>query len=51
MRHSHGIQHAVLGVVSCNPEGIHGYAARAELAWLDEVAKRLQDRYGASASA
>jgi DNA-binding PadR family transcriptional regulator len=30
MRHSHGIQHAVLGVVSRNPEGIHGYAVRRQ---------------------
>lgn len=26
MRHSHGIQQAVLGVVSRHPDGIHGYA-------------------------
>ena len=26
-------------------------AARAELAWLDEVAKRLEERYGAAATA
>ena len=30
MRHSHGVQHAVLGVVSRNPEGIHGYAVRRQ---------------------
>lgn len=31
MRHSHGVQHAVLGVVSRNPEGIHGYAVRRQV--------------------
>jgi len=30
MRHSHGVQHAVLGVVARNPEGIHGYAVRRQ---------------------
>jgi DNA-binding PadR family transcriptional regulator len=30
MRHSHGVQQAVLGVVSRNPEGIHGYAVRRQ---------------------
>lgn len=30
MRHSHGVQHAVLGVVSRNPDGIHGYAVRRQ---------------------
>jgi DNA-binding PadR family transcriptional regulator len=30
MRHSHGVQHAVLGVVSRNPGGIHGYAVRRQ---------------------
>lgn len=30
MRHSHGIQQAVLGVVSRNPDGIHGYAVRRQ---------------------
>src|SRR5262249_34612067 len=30
MRHSHGIHHAVLGVISRNPEGIHGYAVRRQ---------------------
>jgi DNA-binding PadR family transcriptional regulator len=30
MRHSHGVQQAVLGVVSRNAEGIHGYAVRRQ---------------------
>jgi DNA-binding PadR family transcriptional regulator len=30
MRHSHGIHYAVLGVVSRNPDGIHGYAVRRQ---------------------
>lgn len=30
MRHSHGVHQAVLGVVSRNPEGIHGYAVRRQ---------------------
>lgn len=30
MRHSHGIQQAVLGVVARNPDGIHGYAVRRQ---------------------
>ena len=30
MRHSHGVRHAVLGVVARNPEGIHGYAVRRQ---------------------
>jgi DNA-binding PadR family transcriptional regulator len=30
MRHSHGVQQAVLGIVSRNPEGIHGYAVRRQ---------------------
>jgi len=30
MRHSHGIRYAMLGIVSRNPEGIHGYAVRRQ---------------------
>lgn len=30
MRHSHGVQQAVLGVVARNPDGIHGYAVRRQ---------------------
>ncbi|MCC6849417.1 MAG: PadR family transcriptional regulator [Deltaproteobacteria bacterium] len=30
MRHAHGIRYAVLGIVSRNPEGIHGYTVRRQ---------------------
>ena len=30
MRHSHGVRHAVLGVIARNPDGIHGYAVRRQ---------------------
>jgi DNA-binding PadR family transcriptional regulator len=30
MRHPHGIQYALLGVVSKNPEGVHGYALKRQ---------------------
>jgi DNA-binding PadR family transcriptional regulator len=30
MRHAHGIQYALLGVVSQNPEGVHGYAIKRQ---------------------
>ncbi len=30
MRHAHGIQYALLGVVSRNPEGVHGYALKRQ---------------------
>jgi DNA-binding PadR family transcriptional regulator len=30
MRHAHGIQYALLGVVSTNPDGVHGYALKRQ---------------------
>ena len=30
MRHAHGIQYALLGVVSRSPEGVHGYALKRQ---------------------
>lgn len=30
MRHAHGIHYALLGVVSTNPEGVHGYALKRQ---------------------
>jgi PadR family transcriptional regulator AphA len=30
MRHTHGLRHAVLGIVSRRREGIHGYAAKQD---------------------